>query len=985
MASLDEFPWFAKTPILDDRHARALINGVTKEMDVFLKSYKRAKVANDAGYFNAANVDRKRAIVACGRLVELRPKFGVKNQLSFDACVEKTETALEKYPPFPLPLNNNAAAIDNFCSRLQRRSTSVASVPEAGTPAEDTRSVVSEASTRQDQRLRLSFKYLRAAGEGRSTHGSSRGSTGSTAFSTCAESDDVAEIDDTLRAVSTPPNVEGGDKRKTTSGKNTSETLPKHPTNQLREADDERGVSIVVPANARLMAPAVDVIGDAALGVSMAPAVDTLGGGGTNPLLSTPSMALAVDGAILVSSALSASRADGGGNKCPTSKTSRQISGSKKTKQTAGVPKEGIPAIPKPDGGVEGTNVADRAASLPAGPEVQCGGQTAAAAARKQTAAIQQRQEEIQAGKENLGSACKVFASFLTAESRQLDDETRKLQTLIEDVNEGVVPEVNELDRILSEHENEQADSIRAWAAQNPVPARALSCPPSPPLSQPQPSSPPCFLRPTAPPFLPQPQVSTPHPTLQVETGASYANKATRHPSPVVTAPQAAAAATGSNRRGGSFFAPPNGASDTVYYTPSVRDGDDIYGSSVGQSMLRLQVANTAKEFLVSNRPKGNERFTGDGGGVDFENTLSRFLLVTSQEGVTDLHRFMELRSYFAGSAGTVCELYERNQDPAVGLRETITHLKKNFGRRNVSAQRMLDDVLQGKQIEKSDARGMQTFVLKLETTYQRAVETNRQSTFNSQDTINQIIRKKLRCVAVRWGVTRTKKRLKWTDDDSDETEPTFVEFLNYLKEQYLVSLDVDTILGKPEATAKAPESKKKGEKPPVTANINAASASTGQPAKTANTTSPTGAKRGAPGGRGRGRGAGRGGGRGGVQVGGRGSSPFQPPASTSTSKAPAPKTMGGPATQGNTWICVSCEGTTYHQLDVCPNFSTRPSNERFSLLRAAGKCLVCLGKGHIGANCPSKIRCKCGGKHHPCMCHGDAPARGATDGGDKK
>ena len=133
MAEAQPDMWYDRSPLLDDRHGRALINGVTKEVDIFLKSYKRAKGANDAGYFSTANEDRKRVIVACGRLVELRPKFELRNQLIFDTVVDSTNKALEKHPVFPMPLNNNADALENFCQRIQaRRSSSAAGVPEVG-------------------------------------------------------------------------------------------------------------------------------------------------------------------------------------------------------------------------------------------------------------------------------------------------------------------------------------------------------------------------------------------------------------------------------------------------------------------------------------------------------------------------------------------------------------------------------------------------------------------------------------------------------------------------------------------------------------------------------------------------------------------------------------------------------------------------------------------------------------------------------------
>ena len=45
---------------------------------------------------------------------------------------------------------------------------------------------------------------------------------------------------------------------------------------------------------------------------------------------------------------------------------------------------------------------------------------------------------------------------------------------------------------------------------------------------------------------------------------------------------------------------------------------------------------------------------------------------------------------------------------------------------------------------------------------------------------------------------------------------------------------------------------------------------------------------------------------------------------------------------------------------------------ERRRILREAGRCFVCLRKGHIGYQCPSKGRCsQCHGRHHTSICAG--------------
>ena len=140
--------------------------------------------------------------------------------------------------------------------------------------------------------------------------------------------------------------------------------------------------------------------------------------------------------------------------------------------------------------------------------------------------------------------------------------------------------------------------------------------------------------------------------------------------------------------------------------------------------------------------------------------------------------RFMEIRHYFTGSAAKVCALYERNRNPSEGLSLTRRALRKNYGRRNYSAQRMLDEILNGKQIASDDFKGAQSFILSLELIYKRAQETNREATFDSQDTINSILRRRMKFAAHKWSVLRARKRESWGSDDEEEIEPKFEEFL---------------------------------------------------------------------------------------------------------------------------------------------------------------------------------------------------------------
>ena len=391
---------------------------------------------------------------------------------------------------------------------------------------------------------------------------------------------------------------------------------------------------------------------------------------------------------------------------------------------------------------------------------------------------------------------------------------------------------------------------------------------------------------------------------------------------------------------------------------------------------------------------------------MDYENTMNRFELITSQTGVTDLQRFMEIKYYFAGSAGMVCALYERNPDPIEGLKETIRHLKQNYGRRTLSAQRMLDDLLQGSQIQQSNSKELQKFILSLETTYKRALETNRHATFDSTDTINQILRKRLSFATNRWSIELVKKRESWGSDDEDETEPKFQDFLSFLKRMTLIATERNTILGTKKGKEKSAEINAidigGGTTQVGTANqrgghgggrgnrgsIGGIGRGGRGGAQGGGTTTSTGAAassttQGANQNRGGGRGRGfRGGGGGGTVT--RTTTPSNKPQGQKTTTT-TPKTSSGGSGDKNdsvTWACVACHGHVFHHLESCSTFAKKAGPERFLILKTAGICLLCLRRGHIAPNCESESKCsKCSGRHHDLL-HRENPKAAAPPSG---
>ena len=79
--------------------------------------------------------------------------------------------------------------------------------------------------------------------------------------------------------------------------------------------------------------------------------------------------------------------------------------------------------------------------------------------------------------------------------------------------------------------------------------------------------------------------------------------------------------------------------------------------------------------------------------------------------------------------------------------------------------------------------------------------------------------------------------------------------------------------------------------------------------------------------------------------------------------------------------FCANCEGK--HQISFCHKFKTMSVNDRSDVVLKKRLCYRCLNKGHFGADCKKKDRCKvdgCKSKHHPLM-HGAPKLFPATQG----
>ena len=302
-----------------------------------------------------------------------------------------------------------------------------------------------------------------------------------------------------------------------------------------------------------------------------------------------------------------------------------------------------------------------------------------------------------------------------------------------------------------------------------------------------------------------------------------------------------------------------------------------------------------------------------------------------------------------------------------------------------MSAHRMLEDILAGKQIGRKDAKSLQFLVLGLEKTYKRAQDTNRQTDFDSKYTIDAILIRRLMCFITAWSDKCAKKKLRWDPDvrgDSDDEDHndkalfkiTFNDFLSFIKQKQqaaawesgivtrlqreqalqtkiaaacLEPIDEEQDQERGEAES---EEYGDGEK------IAAANLTRTQSRQNNNKTTPPPNIR--------------------NYNNNNNNNYYNNPNNSYNNAAiqrnnskPKPNAYPSRNPASNnanaTWRCVSdCGKSNYHSLDKCPQFLGSDEKERMAIVRRKGLCIRCLSGGHLHASCDS-AKCECGGPHH--------------------
>ena len=323
--------------------------------------------------------------------------------------------------------------------------------------------------------------------------------------------------------------------------------------------------------------------------------------------------------------------------------------------------------------------------------------------------------------------------------------------------------------------------------------------------------------------------------------------------------------------------------------------------------LLDIQTQSHAFTLLVQRRPK--TKYSGEHKKLDFEAFMHKFETLTAVPGSTDAMRLGELSYWFTGNAALIVDRFVSESDPTKGLNLAIKALKKEFGRKTLTAKQMLQEILIGDKIPEKDFTALKTFALRLEKAYQIAVETRRQGTFDLPETINDVIRLKLPHLAVNWAKRVSEVEASMLESD-EVTELTFQQFVNFVKKRIAIAETTSEILKNPDVQKTVP-------KVPVRMAAN----------------------------------------------------DVQKP---SSSKVPMVQQhmLSQPARSDCPSRCAVCPKAMHHTSD-CRKFASMAAADKGRMVKTKGLCIRCLGTRHLLKACTSNTVCReCGSPHHSAM-HG--------------
>ena len=375
---------------------------------------------------------------------------------------------------------------------------------------------------------------------------------------------------------------------------------------------------------------------------------------------------------------------------------------------------------------------------------------------------------------------------------------------------------------------------------------------------------------------------------------------------------------------------------------------NDTSSENVQKDILILQREQKAQDTIASRRPPKDKRFSGDDLRADFESYLNNFEKCLDVTGVTPLIKFLECQHWFVGTASLVVATYQNVKDPVEAWNFTIGHLKREFGRKKLTAKQLLDSLLAGPALNVNDIVVVRNFIVKLGQTHRRAQETKRDTTFNTNEIYDEILKKKFPAWKTRWHVEQSKHEERFGNDDGTMSkELTFEDFLTYLRRQN--SIGEKKVISDPiVATSIKRANTKPGDKPPQhkVAAINVESV-TPKATPQQNFAKSKNFKKGNKNTK-------------------DSHEKVEKPKTYSHAISQPAKATSSAAPSTSTSTCPSCESPSPHKLEDCRKFCGKNIEDKYTFVMSKGFCFLCLNRGHMAPQCTIEIKCgECDKKHH--------------------
>ena len=371
-------------------------------------------------------------------------------------------------------------------------------------------------------------------------------------------------------------------------------------------------------------------------------------------------------------------------------------------------------------------------------------------------------------------------------------------------------------------------------------------------------------------------------------------------------------------------------------------------GEDLAASLLTVNLRQHSRDLMIAGRPGNKMKFSGKP-HQDFESIMATFDRVANQPGITDEMRCLELRHWLEGSPLIILTQYDKINDGSIAYQKIRSHLDRTYGRKVFTAREMLEELLSGAKLK--DPVEIEEFILRMEKTYVDAVATHRDATFSTNDTFNEILRKKLPpFYGDKWAQNKTKADNKYMADRSKPyglTFPFFIEFCRGMndtsKNRKAIHRDANGGASKG-STEKGGAGDKNGYKgaknfkiAATTVDLAATEVKRQPPKKGKNS-----------------------------QKGSQSQPRTQQSASTngSSTRAPTPPPPDKRNTSGG-MFCLCCQNSSHSTLK-CRAFAKKSDEDKDAFVKSNRICFKCLEKGHMSPKCPNSIKCDtCESKRH--------------------